>query len=149
MKQKRISKNRTSPLDPEGKPLRVRFRLGLVTGFLLLVSGLCFGLLNLWFGTGRYGEELFDFYFQQPYLVLLNELPFVLLILLLWALTNRAWIAFLGTGVFTLIYSWAEYWKLLARSDPIVAEDLTVISEGMQMGRNYIALTWQIGRAHV
>ena len=146
MKQKRdtSAKKRLSGLDPAGKPLRTRFRLGLVTGFFLLVAGLCFGLMNLWFGTGRWGQELFDFYFTQPYLVLLNELPFVLLILLLWALTNRAWIAFLGTGVFTLIYSWAEYWKLLGRSDPIIAEDLTVISEGMQMGVNYIAFNWQI-----
>ena len=146
MRQKRETseKKRRSPFDPTGKPLKTRFRLGLVTGFFLLVAGLCFGLLNLWFGTGRYGTELFDFYFTQPYLVLLNELPFVLLILLLWALTNRAWIAFLGTGVFTLLYSWAEFWKLLARSDPIVAEDLTVISEGLQMGGSYIAVTWQI-----
>ena len=146
MKQKRETgaKKRLSPFDPTGKPLKTRFRLGLVTGFFLLVAGLCFGLLNLWFGTGRYGAELFDFYFTQTWLVLLNELPFVLLILLLWALTNRAWIAFLGTGTFTLLYSWAEYWKLLARSDPIVAEDLTVISEGLKMGGSYIAVTWQI-----
>ena len=131
-------------LDPADKPLRIRFRLGLVTGWMLLVAGLCFGLMNLYFGTGRYGTELFRYYFTQPYLVLWNELPFVLLILLLWALTNRAWIAFLGTGVFTLIYSWAEYWKLLARSDPIIAEDLTVVSEGLQMGGSYITVTWQI-----
>lgn len=146
MKQKReaSAKKRLSSLDPAGKPLKTRFQLGLVTGFFLLVAGLCFGLMNLWFGTGRWGKELFDFYFTQPYLVLLNELPFVLLILLLWALTNRAWIAFLGTGVFTLLYSWAEYWKLLGRSDPIIAEDLTVISEGMQMGVRYISFTWQI-----
>ena len=146
MKQKRepSADRRLSGLDPAGKPRRTRFRLGLVTCFFLVVAGLCLGLLNLWFGTGRWGKALFDYYFTQPYLVLLNELPFVLLILLLWALTNRAWIAFLGTGVLTLIYSWAEYWKLLGRSDPIVAEDLTVISEGMQMGVRYISVTWQI-----
>lgn len=140
----RNSSKRLAWLDPAGQPRRIRFRLGLVTAFALLVAGLCLGLMNLWFGTGRYGKELFDFYFTQPYLVLLNELPFVALIFLLWALTNRAWIAFLGTGVFTLIYSWAEYWKLMGRNDPILADDLTIISEGLKMGGSYITVTWQI-----
>ena len=130
--------------DPKGKSRKVRGLLGLVTGLLLILTGSGMGLMNLYFGTGRYKLELFDFYLRQPKLVLLNVLPFVLLILLLWALTNRSWIAFLATGLFTLVYSWAEYWKLLARSDPIVAEDLTLISEGLQMGGNYISLTWQI-----
>ena len=127
--------------DPVGKPRKTRFRMGFLTGLMLLASGVFLGLMNLWFGTGRYGRYLFDFYFTQPGLVLWNVLPFVVLILLLWALTNRAWVAFLVTGVFTMIYSFAEYWKLLGRSDPIVAEDLTIISEGLKMGGSYIVIT--------
>ena len=100
--------------------------------------------MNLYFGAGKHTFELLGFYMQQPLLVLLNVLPFVLLTLLLWALTNRAWIAFVGTGVFTLLYSWAEYWKLMGRSDPIIAEDLGVISEGLKMGGSYINVTWEI-----
>ena len=110
----------------------------------LVLSALGMGVMNLYFGTGRYKLDLLAFYFRDLELVLLNVLPFALLILLLWALTNRAWIAFLGTGVFTLIYSWAEYWKLMGRSDPIIAEDLTILSEGLQMGGSYITVTWQI-----
>lgn len=135
---------RLDRLDPVGKPRRVRLILGLVTAFVLLLAGICLGLMNLRFGTGRYGNGLFLFYFTEPELVLWNVLPFVILVFLLWALTNRAWIAFLGAGVFTLIYSWAEYWKLLARGDPIVAEDLTIISEGLEMGTNYITISFPI-----
>lgn len=143
--QRKIEKpRRLAWFNPTGKSRGVRFRLGCLTGFVLLIAGICLGLMNLWFGTGRYGRELFNFYFTQPGLVLWNVLPFVLLIFLLWALTNRAWVAFLATGSFTLIYSWAEYWKLLARSDPIVAEDLTVISEGVTMGARYIEVTGSI-----
>ncbi len=141
MKHETKWKQRLARFDPVGKPRKTQFWLGIVTGLLLLGSGLFFGLMNLWFGTGRYGKYLFDYYFTQPGLVLLNALPFVLLVFLLWVLTNRAWIAFLVTGVFTLIYSFAEYWKLLGRSDPIVAEDLTVISEGLKMGGSYIVVT--------
>lgn len=137
-------RKRLSCLDPAGKRLRTRFLLGLLTGLMLVLSGLGMGVMNLYFGTGRYKLDLLEFYFQDLGLVLLNVLPFVLLILFLWALTNRAWISFLGTGIFTLIYSWAEYWKLMGRSDPIVAEDLTIITEGVQMGANYIMITWQI-----
>lgn len=133
-----------SRFDPAGKSRKARFWLGLLTGLALVLSALGMGVMNLYFGTGRYKLDLLAFYFRDLELVLLNVLPFALLILLLWALTNRAWIAFLGTGVFTLIYSWAEYWKLMGRSDPIIAEDLTILSEGLQMGGSYITVTWQI-----
>ena len=133
-----------SRFDPAGKSRKARFWMGLLTGLALVLSALGMGVMNLYFGTGRYKLDLLAFYFRDLELVLLNVLPFALLILLLWALTNRAWIAFLGTGVFTLIYSWAEYWKLMGRSDPIIAEDLTILSEGLQMGGSYITVTWQI-----
>ena len=131
--------------NPEGKTWKIRLLLWVITAVMLIVSGIGMGIMNLYFGTGRYKLELLKFYFdsKQP-LLLLNVLPFVILILFLWLLTNRAWISFLLTGIFTLIYSWAEYWKLMGRSDPVIAEDLTIIGEGMQMGTKYIMITWQI-----
>lgn len=144
MKASAKATKRFSRFDPVGKPRKTKVRLGLLTGFMLLLAGVGLGVMNLYFGTGRYKLKLLGFYFEDLGLVALNVLPFVMLIFLLWALTNRAWISFLGTGVFTLIYSWAEYWKLMGRSDPIIAEDLTIISEGLEMGGKYIMLTWQI-----
>lgn len=141
MKRESKWKRRMKRFDPVGKPRKTRFRMGFLTGLMLVAAGVFLGLMNLWFGTGRYGSYLFHYYFTQPGLVLWNVLPFAVLILLLWALTNRAWVAFLVTGVFTMIYSFAEYWKLLGRSDPIVAEDLTFISEGLKMGGSYIVIT--------
>lgn len=130
---------------PDGKDWKIRVLIWLITALMLVFSGAGLGVMNLYFGTGRYKLDLLEFYFESDLpLVLLNVLPFVILILFLWFVTNRAWISFLLTGVFTLVYSWAEYWKLMARSDPIVAEDLTVVREGMQMGGSYIMITWQI-----
>lgn len=134
-----------APFNPEGKSWKIRLLLWVVTAAMLVFSGIGMGIMNLYFGTGRYKLELLEFYFEsRKLLVVLNVLPFVVLILFLWLLTNRAWISFLLTGVFTLVYSWSEYWKLMARSDPVIAEDLTIIKEGAQMGVNYVMITWQI-----
>ena len=144
-----MSKNSTcgrffSRYDPADKSLRVRVLHNALTAAALTLASVGLGALNLYFGAGRHTLFLLGFILRQPLLVLLNVLPFVLLTMLLWALTNRGWIAFLGAGVFTLLYSWAEYWKLMGRSDPIIAEDLGVISEGLKMGGSYITVTWQI-----
>ena len=145
MKQTATKPRFLQRLDPAGKPVRTQRVLALVTGLMLFLAGCGMGMMNLYFGTGKYKLELLGFYLEQPLLILLNLLPFVILILLLWLLTGRAWVSFALTGAFTLFYSWAEYWKLMGRSDPIYAEDLTIIKEGFQMGVHYVTFTWQIG----
>lgn len=115
-----------------------------LTLLALILGSCCLGLLSLYFSTGEYTLYLFKFYLTQPLVLILNLLPYVLLCLLLYGLINRAWIAFSITGGVCLFFSWAQYWKLMARNDPIFAEDLTVISEAMQMSGQYIQFTWQI-----
>lgn len=110
----------------------------------VILGGCCLGLLSLYFSAGQYSIFLFVYYLTQPLVLLLNLLPYVLLCLLLFCLTNRAWIAFLGDSSLCLVFSWAQYWKLMARNDPIYAEDLTLVSEALQMSGQYIQVTWQI-----
>jgi len=114
------------------------------TAIGLIASSFCLGLMNLYFGTGQYKLDLYDFYLEQPNLIILNSVPFVLLALLLWFITNRPWLAFAIDGAICLFYSWASYWKLMARSDPIYAEDLAVFKAAAEMSTNYIHITWQI-----
>lgn len=111
---------------------------------MLVISSACLGLLNLYFASGNYGLSLLKFFCGQPLLLLLNILPFFLLALVIWLLSGRVWLAFTVDGVFCLFYSWAEFWKLMARNDPIYAEDLTVIKEAAEMSGRYISITWQI-----
>lgn len=108
------------------------------------LGGGCLGLLCLYFSAGQYGLALFRFYLTQPLVLLLNILPFVLLSLVFFCLCNRAWAAFGITGILCLGASWAQYWKLIARSSPIYAEDLLILSEAVQMSGEYIRITWQI-----
>lgn len=123
--------------DPSGRKL-------LWAAATVFLGGCCLGLLCLYFSTGEYGLGLFRFYLTQPLLLAVNILPFVLLSLVFFCLCNRAWGAFFLTGVLCLGASWAQYWKLIARSSPIYAEDLLILSEAVQMSGEYIRVTWQI-----
>ena len=113
---------------------------------LVLFSAACLGLglVSLYFSAGDYGLDLFRWYLTQPKVLVLNLLPFWLLGLLLLALLDRAWLAFALDAAVCLFFSWAQYWKLMARSDPIYAEDLLIFSEAAQMAGQYITVTWQI-----
>ena len=102
---------------------------------------LCLGLASLYFSAGSHGLSLFAWYLTQPLMLTLNLLPFLLLGLLLLALTGRAWLAFGLDAALCLFFSWAQFWKLMARSDPIYAEDLLIFAEAQQMAGQYIRLT--------
>ena len=118
----------------------------LLTAILLAGSCICLGLMCLYFCTGVYGFDLFAWYFTQPLVLVLNILPLLALALVLLALTNRAWLTFLLEAVVCLVLSWAQHWKLLARGDPIYAEDLFLIGEATQMADSYIRITCQVMR---
>ena len=124
--------------------LKEKSKSMLLTLSLLTGSCICLGLMCLYFCTGVYGFDLFSWYFTQPLVLILNILPLLALALLLLALTDRAWLTFLLEAVVFLIFSWAQHWKLLARGDPIYAEDLVLIGEATQMAGSYVRITWQI-----
>ena len=115
-----------------------------LTLLLVLLGACCLGLLSLYFSAGDHGLYLFRWYLTQPKVLILNLIPFVLLTLLLYAALNRAWLAFLVSGSVCLFFSWAQYWKLMARSDPIYAGDLLIFTEATQMAGQYVQFTWQI-----
>lgn len=120
-----------------------------LTLLLVLLGACCLGLLSLYFSAGDHGLYLFRWYLTQPKVLILNLIPFVLLTLLLYAALNRAWLAFLVSGSVCLFFSWAQYWKLMARSDPIYAGDLLIFTEATQMAGQYVQFTWQIGLSAV
>ena len=115
-----------------------------LTLLLYAVGCICLGFVSLYFSAGDHGLDLFTWYLTQPKVLVLNLLPFILLGLLLLALADRAWLAFLLNAALCLFFSWAQYWKLMSRSDPIYAGDLLIVSEAVQMAGQYIQITWQI-----
>ena len=130
---------------PEQKTKRARPLVQCLLSMLLLFLGsCCLGLLSLFFSAGDHGLHLFTWYLTQPMVLVLNLLPFVLLTLLLFAALDRAWAAFLLSGSVCLFFSWAQYWKLMARNDPIYAGDLLILSEATRMAGQYIQINWPI-----
>lgn len=96
---------------------------------MLLCACACLGVLLLIFAYGHYSWGVFEGYFSSVELVILNVLPVLLLVFLLYALLGRAWLAFLLGGIVTLGLSIGNYYKLLFRDDPLYFEDLLVIRE--------------------
>lgn len=130
--------------EPKGKSKKYQLVLALVTLVVLVIAGCCLGLIGLYFSSCVYQTDLFSYYLQQPKLVLLNTLPYLLLTLLVWFVTNRAWVGFLSSGFVCLLYSFAAFWKLLARDDALYAEDLTLIHEALQMFGGHAVVTWEM-----
>lgn len=103
----------------------------------VLGAGAVLGILSLLLATGNREFAVFTSYFGHPMVMLLNLLPPTLLLLLLYGLFGRAWLACLITAVPVLGISIANYFKLVFRDDPILASDLLLIKEAGNMLNNY------------
>ena len=110
---------------PEFSP-RVRW---LLTVGLLLCAVLGTHLVCLLIGTLDFSRSRFGSYLHYPAIFLLNLLPVALLMALTYFLTNRAWLAYLlpATLLFTMEFS--NYFKVSIRGDPVMAEDLMLLTE--------------------
>ncbi len=104
---------------------------------LVVLSAAGIGVLSLLLAYGDYSWGVFVGYFTHPLLLLLNLLPVVLLELLLWCVTGRAWVSFLLTAAVILGASTGSYFKLLFRDDPFVFADIPSISTAMGVAGNY------------
>ncbi|MDD6187960.1 MAG: LTA synthase family protein [Clostridiales bacterium] len=105
--------------------------------FFVIAAGAGAGILSLLLAFGHYRWEIFYGYFRHPLILILNLLPVILLMVLLYCLIGRAWIAFLGTSVPLLLASAGNYFKLLCRDDPFLFADVTAIGTALKVSGNY------------
>ena len=96
---------------------------------VLLCAGLCLGGLSLFFAYGDYPDTLMKTYFQHPLIPVLNLLPVVALVLLLWLLVGRPWVAFLVSSVVVWGFSLGNYYMLRFRDDPLMFADVKNLRE--------------------
>ena len=112
---------------------------------VLFLLSIGVGLTSLLLGAVVFGFPLFLTYLEYPSILLLNLLPPVLLIFLLYFISGRAWIAFSFPAAFTIIISIAHFIKVQFRGDPLVATDIFFIREGLAAGSGYtLDLNWKI-----
>lgn len=106
---------------------------------IILIAGasVALGLLSLVLAPGNYGWAIFWDYFHHPVLLILNVLPVMLLMALLYGITGRAWLAYLITALPVLGLSFGNYYKLAFRDDPVMAADLLILGEAGKMAGQY------------
>ena len=97
---------------------------------LLVCSILGTHLLCQMIGTLDFTRARFSSFFREPTLFLLNLLPVALLIAFTYFATNRAWLGFLIPSVLLTVMEFVNYFKIVLRGDPFVAEDFLLIGEG-------------------
>ncbi|MCF0123035.1 MAG: sulfatase-like hydrolase/transferase [Ruminiclostridium sp.] len=102
-----------------------------LTLFLLAVTGLVFSGLSMELGNVRGIQG------TSPLLYLLNTLPVLLILGFLWLLTGQAWLAGLVTGAAVFLLTYANYFKVQYRGEPVMWEDLHLLKEAGQMAGQY------------
>ena len=105
--------------------------LALWAGFLTVVSLYDASI------THNFTLSLFISYFKHPVIPVLNALPVLFLAYLLYsAFGSCAWSLAL-TSLVTLALSWSNYFKMLFRNDPVIAEDIANIALALEFGGQY------------
>lgn len=118
---------------------------GIITMVLLIASAIGIGVFSLYLSTHTFGQEMFESWFDTPAIAVLNIAPIVLVQLLLYFLTMRAWIANLITGAAVSVLTLINYFKLAFRDDPFLFEDIMLFKEAGDMAGKYeIALTTEM-----
>lgn len=118
------------------------------TYVMLALLGVGLSLVSL-FLASPYGEAsgnaMFISYFRIPLLVLLNTLPCILLVLLFYFITGRAWVSFAVSSLFIVGASLGNYYKIRLRTDPFIASDISVLGEaGNIAGKYSLELTGRV-----
>ena len=103
----------------------------------LLIMSVLWGVALLVIAAGSYPKQDILGYFETPLIAALNILPVVVLSLLFYAAFARAWAAFLASGLITGLMAAANYYLLLFRDDPLMAQDVLDVSTGLGFAGKY------------
>lgn len=104
---------------------------------LLGIAGVVNGIIVLLLAVGDYSDQIFMEYVSRPKLLVLNFIPVVILIFLLYGVFGRATVAY-GIGSLTILtISLCNYYKLVFRDDPLMFEDILIIREAATMSESY------------
>jgi len=112
---------------------------------MLFAMGVGTGLLSLLLGATIHGLPLFWTYFASPMVLILNLVPPIVLIFLLYFISGRAWIAFTFPSAFVLLLSAIQFFKVQVRGDPFVASDLSLVRETLNVTYYFdLTINWKI-----
>ncbi len=107
-----------------------------IMGIIILLSAWML-TINFYFSMKGMDIPTLRSYWKQSDLVILNGLPIMMTLVLLYILTNRLWISFGITNFLVFIMGFVNRTKLTYRDDPFVATDLTLFTEAFEMSKRY------------
>jgi hypothetical protein len=117
------------------------------SAYILLISlGVAEGLVVMLIGTADYGLPMFFSYFSSLTLIALNLLPPVVLMLLAYFISGRAWLAFLPVSLLITTLACVHFFRMQIRGDAFVAADITLAREaGMTFNGTYtLQMDWRL-----
>ena len=111
---------------------------------MLTLLGIGTGMLALLLGAATFGLPMFESYFASPTVVLLNLLPPVVLILLIYFIRGRAWIAYALPSLLILGLSAVQFFKVQIRGDVFVASDIPLMREAFYVvaAEFHLTMNW-------
>lgn len=119
------------------KGIKGKNKGGILSILSICMSVLVLSLGSLYFATDKFGIEMFYSYFRNPYTILLNTIPILLLIVFLFLVCNRLWISIGITSIVVIVLTLINYFKILFRDDPLMVEDLSLFLEMKNMTGRY------------
>ncbi|MBQ6893855.1 MAG: sulfatase-like hydrolase/transferase [Clostridia bacterium] len=105
--------------------------------FASLFGGFTVGMCSLFFASGPYTYNVWLSYLTNPYILLLNIIPPIILSAVFYLLFNRTLWSFIATNALVIIPSLVNYYKIAFRGDCFIAADFSLISESSKMLESY------------
>jgi len=103
------------------------------------------GLVSLLLGATGTETAIFRMYFSSPMLIVLNLLPLIFFVFLIYFISGRAWIAFSFPTFLVLALSSIEFFKIQVRSEPFTASDFIFSREAGNILSSYsLKMDWKI-----
>lgn len=118
------------------------------TYLMLVLMGIGIGLASLFLASqylGYSGNSMFVSYLKAPLILMLNILPCILLVLLMFFATGRAWAAFTFPALTVFALTLVNYYKIRIRSEAFTASDFSLIGEMTGILPQYtLDITWRV-----
>lgn len=98
------------------------------------------------YSVGKLGEIMYNSYFENKVILILNFLPVFWLAMFIFAISNKVSISYLITSCTFHILTLINYFKMALRDDNLLMEDITLIREALTIKTNY---TFEISKGMV
>lgn len=106
---------------------------------IMLASSLFWTAIHLYYASRPFAANLtlFSSYFSHPMIFVLNALPALFLCAVFYLLSNRVSVACFLSGAVTYGFALGNYFKIMLRSDPLIAADIVNLSEAANISDRY------------